>query len=140
MRLLILTILIGFATLSGCAFPGVYKLNVQQGNIVTQDMLDQLEPGMTERQVKYVMGTPVIQTPLPQASNIQAGRKPQRWDYIYTLEQRDKVTKQYHIRVFFDINGQYSHYRGELPADSRKEKSQDLPAEAEKTNLLDTSE
>ena len=60
MRALILTGLLGFATLSGCTFPGVYKLNVQQGNIVTQDMLDQLEPGMTERQVIYLMGLSLI--------------------------------------------------------------------------------
>ena len=38
MRISILTLLLGFATLSGCVFPGVYKLNVQQGNIVTADM------------------------------------------------------------------------------------------------------
>src|SRR5690554_4836568 len=69
MRLaLILTILLGFATLSGCVFPGVYKLNVQQGNIVTQDMLDKLKPGMTPRQVIYVMGNPVLRNPYEQRS------------------------------------------------------------------------
>jgi len=133
MRLPILTVLLGIATLAGCAFPGVYKLNVQQGNIVTEDMLAQLEPGMSPRQVEYVMGTPVIQNPYQTDSE-------QRLDYIYTLEQRDKITKRYHIRVFFDASGNYSHYSGELPVDARKEKQQDLPAEAEKTNLLDTSE
>ena len=56
MRASILTVLLGIATLAGCAFPGVYKLNVQQGNIVTDDMLAQLETGMNQRQVEYVMG------------------------------------------------------------------------------------
>jgi len=132
MRLPILTVLLGIATLAGCAFPGVYKLNVQQGNIVTHDMLEQPEAGMNQRQVEYVMGTPVIQNPYQQ----------QRWDYIYTLEQRDKITKRYHIKVFFDDQGNYSHYEGELPADEAAEKSQldDLPAQEEKPNLLKTEE
>lgn len=130
MRASILTVLLGIATLSGCAFPGVYKLNVQQGNIVTQDMVDQLEAGMTQRQVEYIMGTPVVQNPYEQ----------HRWDYIYTLEQRDTITKRYHIKVFFNEQGQYSRYEGELPTDSKLDKSQlnDLPAREEKPNLLDT--
>ena len=33
--------------LAGCSFPGVYKIDIQQGNVVTQDMIDQLRPGMT---------------------------------------------------------------------------------------------
>lgn len=132
MRASILTVLLGFATLTGCAFPGVYKLNVQQGNIVTHDMIEQLEPGMTQRQVEYVMGTPIVQNPYEQ----------QRWDYIYTLEQRDVITKRYHIKVFFDDQGNYNRYEGELPKDESLDKSQvdDLPAQEEKRNLLDTSE
>ena len=39
-------------------FPGVYKISITQGNIITQDMIDQLRPGMTKRQVVFVMGTP----------------------------------------------------------------------------------
>ena len=48
----------------GCSyakFPSVYKINIQQGNIVTQEMVDQLKPGMTERQVRYIMGNPLIE-------------------------------------------------------------------------------
>ncbi|UTW47662.1 outer membrane protein assembly factor BamE [Bacterioplanoides sp. SCSIO 12839] len=121
MRASILTVLLGIATLAGCAFPGVYKLNVQQGNIVTDDMLAQLETGMTQRQVEYVMGTPVVKTPYQQ----------QRWDYLYSLEQNDEVTKRYHIRVYFDEQGIYTHYEGQLPVDPLKEKKQQLPAEEE---------
>lgn len=117
----ILTLLLGFASLSGCIFPGVYKLNVQQGNIVTQDMLDKLKPGMTERQVIYVMGNPVLKTPYQN----------ERWDYIYTLEVRDETTKEYRISVFFDEQRQLTHYTGELPDKDFKEKSQlkNLPKE-----------
>ncbi|MDB5979682.1 MAG: rane protein, partial [Pseudomonas sp.] len=43
--------LVGLLALAGCSFPGVYKIDIQQGNVVTQDMIDQLRPGMTRRQV-----------------------------------------------------------------------------------------
>lgn len=127
-RSLILTALLGFATLSGCVFPGVYKLNVQQGNIVTQDMLDKLQPGMTERQVVFVMGNPVLRNPYEK----------NRWDYLYTLEERDVVTQSYRISVFFDSSGRFSHYSGELPDKAIKEKNQldSLPQEESTPNTV----
>lgn len=125
---IILTLLLGFATLSGCMFPGVYKLNVQQGNIVTQDMLDKLKPGMTERQVIYVMGNPVLRNPY----------EIQRWDYLYTLEERDKVTKSYRISVFFNEQRLFSHYTGDLPSEEIQEEDQlkTLPTEQESPNTV----
>lgn len=124
----ILTILLGFASLSGCIFPGVYKLNIQQGNIVTQDMLDKLKPGMTERQVIYVMGNPVLKAPY----------QDERWDYIYTLEERDIVTKSYRISVFFNEQRQFTHYTGELPEKEFSEKDQlkNLPKEEQSPNTV----
>lgn len=129
MRALILTVSLGIATLSGCAFPGVYKLNVQQGNIVTADMLQQLEPGMTPRQVIYVMGTPVLPNPFDQ----------QRWDYVYSLEKRDKVETSYRISLFFDDSGRYSHYEGALPEDKFSEENQlnSLPTEQKSPNTIE---
>ena len=50
--------------LSGCSswgFPGVYRINVEQGNIVTREMIDQLEPGMNRHQVRYILGTPLLE-------------------------------------------------------------------------------
>ncbi|TVV45547.1 outer membrane protein assembly factor BamE [Thalassolituus sp. C2-1] len=130
MRIPILTLLLGFATLSGCVFPGVYKLNVQQGNIVTADMLEQLKPGMNSRQVAYVMGNPVVRNPFEQ----------QRWDYLYTLEQRDKVIKNYTISVYFDAQGNYTHYTGTLPEQAFKEEDQlkTLPTEEKSVNTVPT--
>lgn len=124
----ILTVLLGFASISGCSFPGVYKLNVQQGNIVTQDMLDKLRPGMTARQVVFVMGNPVLQ-PALNASH---------WDYLYTLEERDQITQRYHISVHFDEQGRYSHYVGSLPSAPVTEENQldNLPKEESSSGLL----
>ena len=64
--------------LSGCTkdkIPGVYRINIQQGNDITQDMVSQLKPGMTKNQVAYVMGTPLIIDTF----------HPNRWDYIYSF-------------------------------------------------------
>ena len=66
--------------------PGVYSLEIQQGNIVDQAMVDQLKPGMNKRQVLYVMGSPML---------IDAFH-PKRWDYVYSdqISGKDRVQKR----------------------------------------------
>jgi len=66
--------------LSGCL--SVYKLEIQQGNVVTQEMIDKLRPGMTPSQVRFVMGTPLITDPFHQ----------DRWDYYYYLRRSNETT------------------------------------------------
>ena len=126
MHFRILIIVLSFIFISACSIPQVYKLTVQQGNIVTQDMVDALEPGMTKRQVAYVMGTPLIKSPYQQ----------DRWDYLYTLERRDKVVKQYQVTVFFqdDI---YTHYEGEVPEEDKPEAQQEVLEDKKEENLLE---
>ena len=82
-------------TLTGCTvFPGVYKMDVSQGNEVTQEMVDQLRPGMTQSQVRYVMGTPLLTDTFNQ----------NRWDYVYQMVQEDQTTAQSRITLFFENN------------------------------------
>ena len=82
-------------TLSGCGIiPGGYKIDVQQGNVVTQDMVDQLRPGMTQRQVRFIMGTPLIQDTF----------HPERWDYLYSLKSGRSDRVQERISLNFDDN------------------------------------
>lgn len=107
-----IVIIISLSLLSGCVFPNVYKIDIQQGNIVTQEMLNQLKEGMNQRQVLYIMGTPALTNPY----------KKKRWDYIYTLEQDDKLTSRYLISLFFDENFRYAKYTGELPPKKAKDK------------------
>lgn len=100
------TILLAFAllTASGCTyFPGVYKIDIQQGNVVTQDMIDQLRPGLTKRQVQYVMGTPLIQNTFNQS----------RWDYVYSLQPGGKARQQESISLYFK-DGLLSHFDGDF--------------------------
>ncbi len=64
------------ATLSGCHLLhlGVYKIDLQQGNVVDQKQLKELHIGMTPSQVRFVLGSPLLADPF----------HPDRWDYIYT--------------------------------------------------------
>ncbi|WP_028302962.1 outer membrane protein assembly factor BamE [Oceanospirillum maris] len=93
-RLIILVIFSSFVTLSGCIFPGAYKRDLQQGHVMTDEMINQLQPGLTREQVIYVMGMPLTPSSLDQ----------NRWDYIYwSKDPRDNVTQQT-VSLYFDGN------------------------------------
>lgn len=84
------------ASCSNLRFPGVYKINVAQGNIVTQDLLDKLQVGMSQNQVKYVLGAPLIQDTFNE----------NRWDYYYSLKNGyTGKTKSSLVTVYFDDTG-----------------------------------
>jgi outer membrane protein assembly factor BamE len=72
--------------------PGVYKLEIQQGNIIEQSMIDQLRPGMNKRQVVYIMGSPMLDDIFHK----------NRWDYFYYDKSggEDKVQKQ--LSLYFE--------------------------------------
>ena len=93
MRARILT-LIALLLLAGCSsvpsFP--YKIEVQQGNVITQEMVDKLKPGMTRAQVRFALGSPMISDAFHE----------NRWDYIYRLEQAGKLVEQRNLTVFFE--------------------------------------
>lgn len=89
-----LLLALAMAGLSACGpfqFPGVYKISIPQGNIITQDMVDQLRPGMTKRQVIFVMGTPLVRDPFHQ----------DRWDYIYNFQPGGGQRVGERVTVFF---------------------------------------
>lgn len=93
MRVLFLVLIAG--CLGGCGFvgfPGVYKIDVEQGNIVTQDMVDQLRPGMSRRQVRFILGTPLLQDTFNQ----------QRWDYPYVKRNGQRVLSESRLTVYFE--------------------------------------
>jgi outer membrane protein assembly factor BamE len=126
MQFKILTVLLSFLFISACSIPKVYKLTVQQGNIVTQDMIDELKVGMTKRQVDYVMGTPLIRSPYQQ----------DRWDYLYTLERRDEIVKNYQITLFFK-DDLYTRLEGEVPQEEEPEREQEVLEDKKENNLLE---
>ncbi len=89
--ILLLTLLTSCNGISSLEFPGVYKISIPQGNIITQEMVDQLRPGMTKRQVIFVMGTPLVRDPFHQ----------DRWDYIYSFQPGGGIRGQERVSVFF---------------------------------------
>lgn len=102
--------LVGLFALAGCSFPGVYKIDIQQGNVVTQDMIDQLKPGMTQSQVRFIMGNPLI------TDTFHA----KRWDYLYSTQPGGRQRYQERIALMFDSNDQLIGLGGDfMPGVSR---------------------
>ncbi|QGU31618.1 outer membrane protein assembly factor BamE [Thermochromatium tepidum] len=86
--------------------PFVYKMTVQQGNILTEEMVDALELGMTKRQVSLVLGTP------PLVSFFHNNR----WDYTYTLKHGHQPMEQRHLTLYFE-GDQLVRIEGDLRPD-----------------------
>lgn len=75
--------------LTGC----VYRPNIQQGNLLDIEDIDQVQTGMTRSQVRYLLGTPMLADPFD----------PQRWDYIYTFKRgRSSTVERSHFVIRFD--------------------------------------
>ena len=118
-RLLGAALLIAAAALltSSCNLPRVYRLTVQQGNVITQEMVDSLKPGMTREQVAFIMGEPVVRNPFDNS----------RWDYVYTLRVPGYVDDQVKMSLFF-IDGELSHFTGDFkPTEAEIEGGADGP-------------
>lgn len=99
----------GLLAVSACSSPpkliNEYKIDVQQGNVLTQDMVAQLRPGLTRDQVRYVLGSPVL-TDIFHAD---------RWDYIYHLKRgnvAEPIVRRF--SVFFDHEGKLLRVGGDL--------------------------
>ncbi len=98
-----LAVLISCNNIGSMDFPGVYKIGISQGNIITQEMVDQLRPGMTKRQVNFVMGTPLVRDPYHQ----------DRWDYVYSYQPGGGERGQERLSVFF-IDDQLVNFTGDF--------------------------
>ena len=81
---------------SGCTavvdFVKPYRIDVRQGNYVTQDMVSQLKPGMSRDQVRFVLGTPLV-------SDIFHA---DRWDYVYRFQPGKGVAQERRLTVIFE--------------------------------------
>ncbi len=117
----VLVLLFAALCLSACGFvgfPGVYRIDVEQGNIVTQEMVDQLQPGMTRRQVRFILGTPLIEDPFNR----------DRWDYPYVKRNGRTVLSESRLAVFFD-GDKLVKYEGDLQQE--RAPSEDIPEKPE---------
>ncbi len=87
----------------GYNMPLLYKIDIQQGNVIEQDMLNKLRPGMNKNQVKFIMGTPVIVDPFHN----------ERWEYIFSFQEGGGVREQRHITLHFE-DEKLSHVSGDI--------------------------
>ncbi|MEQ8861629.1 MAG: outer membrane protein assembly factor BamE [Pseudomonadales bacterium] len=117
--------------LSGCSLPKiglprVHKVPVQQGNVITQDMIDKLKPGMTRTQVVYVMGEPVFRNAFDD----------NRWDYIYTLEIPGYYEEEKRMSLYFE-NGVLAYFTGDYAPTTATGGGAETPAEPGATASAD---
>ncbi|MEX2489575.1 MAG: outer membrane protein assembly factor BamE [Pseudomonadales bacterium] len=107
------TILAISLILSACSsipFPGVHRINIQQGNVISQTMIDKLRPGMTKSQVRFVLGNPMLDDQLNQ----------DRWNYVYSLKIGGGKRIQKQLVMHFS-DGRLSHFEGDyLPTSEKK--------------------
>jgi outer membrane protein assembly factor BamE len=103
-KLLIIMTCIASLSITACSkYHLVHKIDVQQGNVITQDEVNQLEPGMNRRQVQYIMGSPMIADVFHQ----------DRWDYVYLFEPGYGDTIEERVTLFFE-NDELSRVSGTL--------------------------
>jgi len=122
-KLLIIIGLIASLCLTVCSCSRlVHKIDVQQGNVITQDEVNLLEPGMTRRQVQFIMGSPMIADVFHQ----------DRWDYVYVLWPGYGEPTGMRITLFFD-GDLLAETSGTLHPDAA---GQDAPARPKQVTLV----
>jgi len=100
----------GCTTWTSLGFLTPYKVDIQQGNVVKQEDVSKLKPGLTKAEVKNILGTPLLNDPF----------HVDRWDYIYWYRAGNTVTEQHRFTVIFE-QGKLARVDGDVvPAKSDK--------------------
>ncbi len=91
--------------LAACSSFNPYKIDVQQGNVLTQEMVAQLKPGQTREQVRFILGTPLLTDIFHQ----------QRWDYVYSYRKgRSGEVETRQFSVYFDKDNRLERASGDV--------------------------
>lgn len=88
-----------------------YKIDIQQGNVVSQAMVAKLKAGMTRAQVRFVLGSPLIVDPF----------RTDRWDYVYTYQKQGKEVQRRRITIIFEEDRLLRIEGDVVPADRTQE-------------------
>ncbi len=87
-----LALILSVIMLSACSeFLWVYKVDIEQGNIIEQEKVDQLVPGLTTSQVRFLLGSPMVADTFNQ----------NRWDYIYNTSKAGEEKTQERLTLYF---------------------------------------
>ena len=104
-----LAVILALSACGSLEFPGVYKLTMQQGNIVSQEMIDRLKPGMTRSQVQFVLGNPVL------ADSFERDR----WNYVYTIDIPGQAIIERELVIVFE-NDRLLRFEGDYTPSENK--------------------
>jgi outer membrane protein assembly factor BamE len=102
---------------------GVYKIDINQGNYLSQDMVGKLKVGMTQAQVKQLLGTPLVNSPF----------RPDRWDYIYEFTRQGKVVEHRNFTIYF-ADAKVTRWEGDEMPESIVELNRSASAKALPSN------
>jgi outer membrane protein assembly factor BamE len=83
-----------------------YRIDVRQGNMVTQDMVAQLKPGLSRDQVRFILGTPLVTDMF----------HTDRWDYVYRFKPGRGEVEQRRLVVYFDEDNKLLRLDGDIVA------------------------
>ena len=92
--------------LTGCSIPRIYEVIISQGNLIDEEMMTKLEVGMTESQVKYVLGSPLITDTFT----------PDRWDYYTSVTQGNRKYSESKLTLYFE-DKKLTNWNKEEPLD-----------------------
>jgi outer membrane protein assembly factor BamE (lipoprotein component of BamABCDE complex) len=106
--------------LSDIGLPRVHKIDIPQGNVVEQYQINQLRPGMNKEQVRFVMGTPMINDVF----------HTNRWDYLYRFKPGYGETKTRLATLYFNEQDKLASIQGDYRPGEKAEK------ERAKTDLV----
>ncbi len=117
-KILISILLTTTLSLNGCSswenFSLVHVPDIEQGNIVTPEMVALLEPGMSKRQVRFALGSPMLVDVFHD----------QRWDYLLSIKRRNEPVEIKQFRVYFE-GDTLSRYEGDIPPAKNPQSSQE---------------
>jgi outer membrane protein assembly factor BamE len=104
------TLVVGLSFFTAaCSFLTPYRIEIQQGNYVTQEMAAQLKPGLTREQVRFVLGTPLVNDIFHD----------DRWDYVFVRQRANsQEVERRRIAVFFE-DGKLSRVDGDTAAQGK---------------------
>lgn len=82
--------------LAACSswLPDTYRIDIPQGNLITQEKVDQVKVGMNRRQVQRILGSPLLVDTFNQ----------DRWDYFYSVKRKQEITIEHHVTIVFADN------------------------------------
>ena len=107
-RIILIAPLAAALLLAACSgVPAVqpYRIDVRQGNVVTQEMVAQLRPGLTRDQVKFILGSPLVVDMFHS----------DRWDYVYFYQPGKGAAEQRRLTVIFE-NDKLARLAGDVVA------------------------